>query len=89
MEGGMVAKHSFTLVVAKPVELTDSLADDLYAAGCEDATPGSSDGVMVVEFHREAASLEEAIRSAIADVRRTGLEIARVEIDAAVVGPAA
>jgi hypothetical protein len=44
---------------------------------------------MVVEFHREAASLEEAIRSAIADVRRTGLEIARVEIDAAVVGPAA
>ena len=71
------------------VELTESVSDALYSAGCDDATPGTCEGVLTVDFHRQAASLEEAIQTAIANVRTAGLEVARVEIDAATVGPAA
>lgn len=82
-------KYRFTLVVADQVELTESVADALYSAGCDDATPGSYDGALIVDFHREAISLEAAIRTAIENVRSAGLDASRVEIDASAVGPAA
>ena len=82
-------KYDFTLVVSGPVELTENVADALYAAGCDDATPGTCEGILAVDFHRGAVSLEEAIRTAIGNVRRVGLEVARVEIEAAALGPAA
>ena len=34
-----------------------------------------------IHFHREAGSLEEAIRSAIGDVRSAGFDVARVEME--------
>lgn len=82
-------KYHFSLVVSDPVELTESVADALYSAGCDDATPGMCEGVLTLDFHRDATSLEEAIRTAIENVRRAGLRTTRVEIDATVVGPAA
>ena len=74
-------KYDFTLVVSNRADLTEGLADALYSAGCDDATPGACEGVITVEFHREAASLEEAIRTAIKNVRTAGLEVDRVEIE--------
>ena len=82
-------RYHFTVVVSEPVELTETLADTLYAAGCDDASPGTCDGILSVAFHREAVSLEQAIRTAIENIRRAGLNAARVEMDAAVLGPAA
>jgi len=81
-------KYGFTLVVSNRVDLTESLADALYSVGCDDATPGACEGILTVDFHREAASLEEAIRTAIENVRTAGLEVDRVEIEAVAVGPA-
>jgi hypothetical protein len=75
-------KYDFTLILAEFLDLTDDLADTLFAAGCDDGTPGTCNGVFSIDFHREATSLEEAIRSAIADVRTAGYEVTRVEIDA-------
>jgi hypothetical protein len=75
-------KYDFTLILADPLELTDDLADALFAAGCDDGTPGTCNGVFSIDFHRTATSLEEAIRSAIEDVRIAGYEVTRVEIDA-------
>jgi hypothetical protein len=75
-------KYEFTLILGEPLELTDDIADALFAAGCDDGTPGTCNGVFSIDFHREAASLEEAIRSAIEDVRTAGYEVARVEIEA-------
>ena len=77
-----MSKYDFTLILTEPLELTDDLADALFAAGCDDGTPGTCHGVFSIDFHRVAGSLEEAIRSAIADVRSAGYEVARVEIDA-------
>jgi hypothetical protein len=75
-------KYDFTLILTESLELTDDLADALLAAGCEDGTPGTCNGVFSIDFHREAMSLEEAMRSAIGDVRAAGYEVARVEIEA-------
>ena len=75
-------KYDFTLILAESLELTDSIANALFEAGCDDGTPGTCNGVFSIDFHREAASLEEAIRSAIENVRTAGYEVTRVEIEA-------
>jgi hypothetical protein len=75
-------KYDFTLILTESLALTDDLADALFAAGCDDGTPGTCNGVFSIDFHREAMSLEEAMRSAIEDVRAAGYEVARVEIEA-------
>lgn len=74
--------YDFTLILSGPTELTDDLADNLFAAGCDDATPSSSEGVVSLDFGRESTDLESAIRSAIANVASAGYVVSRVEIDA-------
>jgi hypothetical protein len=74
--------YDFRLVLSSPTELTDDFADKLYAAGCDDCTPSSTDGLLSVDFAREATDLESAIRSAVANVATTGGVVDRVEIDA-------
>ena len=76
--------HHFTLHAVDPPDLWerfDDLVDQFWDAGNDDATPGMSCGQMSIRFHREAASLEDAVRSAVAAVRSVGLEVDRVEID--------
>lgn len=73
--------HDFKIVLAGAGELTEDDANGLFDAGCDDCLPGDCEGVAVCRFHREAASLEEALRSAIADIRNAGFEPQRVEID--------
>jgi hypothetical protein len=75
-------KYDFTLILKDAPELTENLADALFAAGCEDGTPGMCAGVTLIDFHREAASLEMAIRSAVANASAAGCVVSRVEIDA-------
>ena len=77
-----MTKYEFTLILIEPLELTEEISDELFEAGCDDGTPGTSNGVFSIDFHREANSLEEAIRSAIANVKSAGYEVERVEIEA-------
>jgi hypothetical protein len=80
-KGEPMKTYDFTLVLANLAELSDAQANGLFEAGCDDATPVSRDGRALLHFAREAASLEHAIRSAIADVARSGLRAARVEME--------
>jgi hypothetical protein len=75
-------KYEFTLILKGSPVLSEEFADQLFAAGCDDGTPGTSGGVFSIDFHREAYSLEAAISSAVANVRTTGHEVERVEIAA-------
>lgn len=77
-----MAKYEFTLILSGPLELTEEIADELFEAGCDDGTPGTCDGVFSIDFHRDASSLEEAIRSAIANVKSAGYEVERTEMEA-------
>ncbi|MGD9633562.1 MAG: hypothetical protein AB7G28_04155 [Pirellulales bacterium] len=77
-----MTKYEFTLVLKGSLELTEEVADQLFAAGCDDATPGTCEGEFSIDFHRAASTLEEAIQSAIANVKSAGFEVGRVEIEA-------
>ncbi|MCA9239727.1 MAG: hypothetical protein KDA37_05995 [Planctomycetales bacterium] len=74
--------HDFTLVLT--TDPSDHGADELYSA-FDDGTLVTVAGVPQVLFHRDAESLEEAISTAIRDVRSVGFEVARAEIAPAAV----
>ena len=59
---------------------TEAKADKFYGI-CTDGTLAISAGVGHVRFHRAADSLEEALRSALADVHAAGLTVKRVEME--------
>ncbi len=74
--------YGFDVVLKDATEITDVLADALFAAGCSDGTPAGCNGMAWVHFDREASSLEEAIRSAVSQVVAAGCRVAKVELDA-------
>ena len=75
--------YEFSLIL-KVSDVSEADCDALYAAGCDDGTIVTRDGVTHIVFDRQSTSLEDAIRSATANVRAAGFEIARVEMEALV-----
>ena len=73
-------EYEFTLVLAAP-EQSEGDAQRLYEAGCSDGSISTSGSVTRIDFSRRASGLEEAIRSASADVRTAGFQVAKVQID--------
>ncbi len=63
----------------------DREADDFesrfYDAGCDDATISFQKGHIIVDFAREAETIEDAISSAVQNVLATGASITRIEPD--------
>ena len=70
--------YDFQIVLADVHAVNEEIADALFEAGCDDGTAFSSNGIAAVGFSRDAQSLEEAVRSAIADVNRAGFVVNRV-----------
>lgn len=73
--------YEFDVILKDTSEITDRQADDLFAAGCDDGTPAGCNGVVWIHFDREAASLEDAILSALSQVQAAGFKVAKVELD--------
>jgi len=78
-------EHEFTLILIADPNEED--AGRLYRA-FNDGTLSTIAGSSKIQFHRHADSLEQAIRSAIGDVRSVGIDIARVELEPDTVGQA-
>jgi len=70
-------EHEFTLVLT--ADPNEEEAEKIYGI-IDDGTISTLAGVPQIHFHRQAPWLEEAIRSAIADVRSAGFDVERVEI---------
>lgn len=70
-------KYFCTLVLTADPD--EQAADKLYGT-FNDGTISTIAGVPQVHFHREANSLEEAIRSAVGDVRSSGFDVERIEM---------
>lgn len=70
--------HEFTLILTD--EPSEEDADGLYGV-FNDGTISTIAGVPQIHFHREARSLEEAIRGAVSDVRSAGFSVERVELE--------
>jgi len=73
-----VAVHEFTLILSRVRRLTPAMADALYEL-IDDGTAGSCNGEVMIDFHRQSSSLEQAVQSALTDVAKAGFEVARVE----------
>lgn len=71
-------EHEFTLILKADPKEEES--DKLYSI-FNDGTISTISGVPQIHFHRAASSLEEAIRSAMTDVRSAGFDVARVEME--------
>ena len=71
-------EHEFALVIG--ADPSDDDGEKLYAK-FNDGTISTIAGTPYIHFHREANSLEEAIRSAIDDVRGAGISVSRVEME--------
>ena len=71
----------FTIVASGLDHDSDEFIDHLFEAGCDDATIAVARGVIIIQFAREAESLDDAISTAIANVRSTGATVDRIEPD--------
>jgi hypothetical protein len=71
-------EHEFTLILT--ADPTEAQADSLYGT-FDDGTISTIAGISQIHFHRQAASLEEALRSAIGDVQSSGFTVERVEME--------
>jgi hypothetical protein len=76
-EGAM--QHSFKVQVAG-VDTDEDRAyeDPFYEAGCDDAMICVIDGVLFLDFDREAPTYTEAVQSACRDIARAGGKVVRV-----------
>jgi hypothetical protein len=65
--------YQFTLVLKNVDENTPGLEDSLYEVGCDDALINFRNGVVYLDFDREALSLEQAALSAIRDIESASI----------------
>ena len=57
----------------------NEMVDAFYEAGCDDALVGTTGCRLRIVFDREAETVEAAVLSAIADVRKAGYQVERIE----------
>ncbi len=61
---------------------SDKMSEAIFSAGCDDATLGSCDGVAFAPFARQAASLEQAVRSALSQLQSAGYPAKEIVMEA-------
>lgn len=67
--------YQFTLVLKNVSKKTVDLEDSLYEAGCDDALINYRNGAVYLEFDRDASSLEDAVISAIKNVKSATIDV--------------
>lgn len=73
--------YEFTIVAAGLDLQAEDFEARFYDARCDNALISFQKGHILVDFAREAESLEEAIASAVENVRQAGASVERVEPD--------
>lgn len=74
-------KYEFTLIASGLDPRADDFESRFFDAGCDDATVSFQKGHILVDFAREADSLEDAIASAVENARQAGATVDRIEPD--------
>ncbi len=75
------AEFDFTLLLDGINQVSSEVEDSLFAAGCDDATISMRAGRVYLTFCRTAASLKDAILSAIKNVRESDIGATVLRID--------
>lgn len=71
--------HRFTIVASGVDPEPADFEDRFFAAGCNDATITVQQGLILLNFAREAKTSLSAFSSAVADVERAGAKVERIE----------
>ncbi|ESR22793.1 helix-turn-helix transcriptional regulator [Lutibaculum baratangense] len=73
--------YEFSIIASGLDPSDEQFEARFYDAGCDDALVSFQRGRIIVDFAREASSIEEAISSAIENVLAAGATVERVEPD--------
>lgn len=73
--------YEFSIIASGLDPESDSFETALYDNGCDDATVAFQRGHIILDFARDADSLEDAICSAVEDAIKAGCKIERLEPD--------
>ena len=74
-------QFEFSIIASGLDPEAEDFADRFFEAGCDDATISFQKGHIIVDFARDAKSIEDAICSAIECVGKAGAHVNRVEPD--------
>jgi len=74
-------KYEFSIIASGLNPESEDFEQRFYDAGCDDATISFQKGHIIVDFAREANSIDEAIVSAVKGVEAAGAQVDRVEPD--------
>ncbi|WP_245304343.1 hypothetical protein [Hoeflea olei] len=73
--------YEFSIVASGPDPHADDFEARFYDNGCDDALVSFQKGRVILDFIREAVSVDQAIASAIENVMATGAVVERIEPD--------
>lgn len=71
----------FSIIASGLDSEAEGFADRFFNVGCDDATISFQKGHIILDFARDAASIDEAICSAVECVEQAGAHVDRVEPD--------
>lgn len=73
-----VSTFHFTVILEGLDDISEELTNRLFEAGCDDTLLRCCDGIVSLDFDRDAGSLAEAIGSAIRDITAAGCSPAQI-----------
>jgi hypothetical protein len=74
----------FTITIDQFVEDLDAI--DAFYGRLDDVSMFNADGATRITFHRDAATLDDALRSAVSDVQSFGYKVKHIEVEPECVG---
>ena len=75
---GPMKIFEFTITIEQYVDDLDAI--DAFYGKTADASVAASEGKTLIHFDREADSLDEALRSAVADIQDAGWRVSQITI---------
>lgn len=73
--------YEFSIIASGLDPIADNFEIRFFDAGCDDATISFQKGHIIADFAREAVSINEAISTAVTDVKAAGATVDRIEPD--------
>ena len=74
-----LSKHYAFAIYVAGINAASDYENQLFEAGCDDATIVLRDGVMHLDFERRASAFSDAVATAMHDVEKAGGIILKVE----------
>ena len=77
----VLSTFHFTVILDGLHDISEELTNRLFEAGCDDTLLHCCDGVVYLDFDRDAGSLAEAIGSAVRDIAAAGCLPAQISLN--------